>query len=309
MPVEREVTFELPGGATFTVTAEYAFMPPQCCECRVFGHGSSRCPKRVPAKPGPRETGSQGMPGVSLVADQKPGTSEPQRPRRRRRSRGAPARGQRQVGAQADSQTQIQRSPQRQAPGFIAPSVLDPSLRVSPVEMPNPFGVFSALGDIDVKVAAVVEELQGGLTVGEADAPGSLTSPTQSSGGTFALDCDMTLVQDGVTSLGEEGRVSLAETSQVEGLTLTGDSSARLGPDPMFCPTSRVPSSIPSVSSPEGSDEHTPDSHACDITRFVLLEASPMIVRSEERQTSLTPLPLAILPHSRRYGECLDRDP
>ncbi|GAB2209977.1 hypothetical protein Drorol1_Dr00027206, partial [Drosera rotundifolia] len=27
-PIEREVTFELPGGATFTVSAEYAFMPP-----------------------------------------------------------------------------------------------------------------------------------------------------------------------------------------------------------------------------------------------------------------------------------------
>ncbi|GAB2299781.1 hypothetical protein Dimus_033835, partial [Dionaea muscipula] len=32
MPIEREMTFELPSGATFTVSAEFAFMPPQCCE-------------------------------------------------------------------------------------------------------------------------------------------------------------------------------------------------------------------------------------------------------------------------------------
>ncbi|GAB2300801.1 hypothetical protein Dimus_038635 [Dionaea muscipula] len=311
--IEREVTFELPGGATFTVSAEYAFMPPQCCECRVFGHGSSRCPRRVRAEPGPQATDSQGMAGVSLAVDQRPGVSELQRPRRRRRSRGAPAGGQGQTG----SQTQTQTLSQRQHPGSVAPSASGPLLRmVSPVssspslvETPNPFEVFSALGDADVASAAGVEESRGGPAVGGVVVSGPLTSPAQSSGRTIAVDCDRTLVQDGVSPLGEEGPASPVETSQVEGLTLGGDPSARMGPGPLFCPTSRVPSSIPSVSSPEGSDEHSPDSHACDITRFVIVEPSPLMIRSEERQTSLTPLPLAILPPTRLYGECLDRDP
>ncbi|GAB2261267.1 hypothetical protein Droror1_Dr00002264 [Drosera rotundifolia] len=77
-PIEREVTFELPGGATFMVSAEYAFMPPQYCEFRVFGHGSSRCPKRARAgeESGPRwEIGSQGIPGLSFATPHQSGTS------------------------------------------------------------------------------------------------------------------------------------------------------------------------------------------------------------------------------------------
>ncbi|GAB2229705.1 hypothetical protein Drorol1_Dr00013957, partial [Drosera rotundifolia] len=257
-PIEREVTFELPGGATFTVSAEYAFMPPQCCECRVFGHGSSRCPKRARAgeEAGPRrESGSQGMPGLSSATPHQSGTPQPSRLRTRR---GAP---------------RVASPPPRVAASVVR---LPP-----PVETSNPFWVFSDTGEVDIEVAAFEEELPVRRTVGdEVDVPTfpHSRSPTQIGGGTHVVGDDFALEDGGVRPTGEEGLFSSG-------------------------------AGVPSVSNPERSGEHTSDSQAYNITRFVILEPSPLIMGPEKRSASLTPLPLAILPPSRQYGEGLDRDP
>ncbi|GAB2245356.1 hypothetical protein Droror1_Dr00000849 [Drosera rotundifolia] len=285
-PIERKVTFELPGGATFTVSAEYAFMPPQCCECRVFGHGSSRCPKRARAgeEAGPRrKTGTQSMPGLSSATPHQSGTPQPSRLRTRRQGRGTYGGGQ----TQTDSQTLT--LSQRQPLDRGVPRVSSPPPRVAasvvrlppPVETSNPFGVFSDTGEVDIEAAAVEEELPVGRAVGdEVDVPTFLHShsPTRIGGGTHVMGDDFALEDGGVRPPGEEGLFSSG-------------------------------AGVPSVSSPERSGEHTSDSQAYNITRFVILEPSPLIVGPEERSASLTPLPLAILPPSRQYREGLDRDP
>ncbi|KAI8535167.1 hypothetical protein RHMOL_Rhmol10G0153300 [Rhododendron molle] len=47
---EIQVTVE---GESVTVRVEYQLMPPVCSSCKVFGHATTRCPRKIPPKQAP----------------------------------------------------------------------------------------------------------------------------------------------------------------------------------------------------------------------------------------------------------------
>ncbi|GAB2217647.1 hypothetical protein Droror1_Dr00000850 [Drosera rotundifolia] len=235
-PIERKVTFELPGGATFTMPEE-----------GTSGGGGRATTEDWYPKHAGVEFGDSPPVGDSTAIETE--------------------------DASAGGVPRVSSPPPRVAASVVR---LPP-----PVETSNPFGVFSDTGEVDIEAAAVEEELPVGRAVGdEVDVPTFLHShsPTRIGGGTHVMGDDFALEDGGVRPPGEEGLFSSG-------------------------------AGVPSVSSPERSGEHTSDSQAYNITRFVILEPSPLIVGPEERSASLTPLPLAILPPSRQYREGLDRDP